>query len=60
MKLSVIETDAVPTTDDHILTLSTCPANGYSTRWVVLAVLTEVYPGNGDASGAGTSETDTE
>ena len=43
MKLSVIETNAVPTVDDRLLTLSTCPAVGYSTRWVVQAVLTEFY-----------------
>lgn len=35
---SVINTGIVPTVNDHILTLSTCPANGYETRWVVQAV----------------------
>lgn len=36
---SVIETGIVPTTEDHILTLSTCTGNGHETRWVVQAVL---------------------
>ncbi len=38
---SEIETDALPGTNDRILTLSTCMGTGtYSTRWVVQAVLT--------------------
>lgn len=55
MGLSVIETDIVPTADDHILTLSTCTGRGYRTRWVVQAVLAEFYAGNEDASGADTA-----
>lgn len=38
---SVIETNTVPTIDDHILTLSTCTGRGHDTRWVVQAVRTE-------------------
>lgn len=38
---SVVESDIVPTVEDHILTLSTCTGTGtYDTRWVVQAVLT--------------------
>jgi len=41
MAQNVIETTHVPTTEDHILTLSTCTGTGtYDTRWVVQAVLT--------------------
>ena len=37
VSLSVIRTGAVPTVNDHILTLSTCTGNGHATRWVVQA-----------------------
>lgn len=38
---SVVESELVPTVEDHILTLSTCTGTGtYDTRWVVQAVLT--------------------
>lgn len=38
---SVVESDIVPTVEDHILTLSTCTGTGtYDTRWVVQAILT--------------------
>lgn len=36
---SVIDTGIVPNTLDQVLTLSTCTEQGYSTRWVVQAVL---------------------
>ncbi|MBR6736718.1 MAG: class B sortase [Oscillospiraceae bacterium] len=36
---SVIDTGIIPTTNDKILTLSTCPAQGDQTRWIVQAVL---------------------
>ena len=39
ISLSVIRTGAVPTVNDHILTLSTCTGNGHATRWVVQAVM---------------------
>ena len=39
VSLSVIRTGAVPTVNDHILTLSTCTGNGHATRWVVQAVM---------------------
>lgn len=51
MNLSVIETNVVPTSDDRLLTLSTCTGRGYRTRWVVQAVLAEFYDGNADAAG---------
>ena len=36
---SVIQSDMIPTAEDHILTLSTCTGGGtYETRWVVQAV----------------------
>lgn len=35
---SVIDTGIVPTTNDQIVTLSTCTGNGHSTRWVVQGV----------------------
>jgi sortase B len=35
---TVIKTGIVPTTEDHIITLSTCTGVGYSTRWIVQAV----------------------
>jgi len=36
---SVLNTDVTPTTEDQILTLSTCTGNGHENRWVVQAVL---------------------
>lgn len=36
---STIHSDIVPTSKNNILTLSTCTGNGYTTRWVVQAVL---------------------
>lgn len=39
VSLSVIRPGAVPTVNDHILTLSTCTGNGHATRWVVQAVM---------------------
>lgn len=51
LKLSVIETESVPTADDRILTLSTCTGRGYRTRWVVQAVLAESYDGGEEMSG---------
>ena len=39
---SALETDVVPAADEKIITLSTCTGNGYSSRWVVQAVLREV------------------
>lgn len=36
---STIETGAVPTEQDQILTLSTCTGSGHAKRWVVQAVL---------------------
>ena len=39
VSLSVIRTGAVPTVNDHILTLSTCTGNGHATRWVVQAIM---------------------
>lgn len=42
LKSSVLDTGIVPTTEDHILTLSTCTREGGpKTRWVVQAVLQE-------------------
>ena len=37
---TVIDTGIVPTTEDRILTLSTCTGHGHDTRWVVQARLT--------------------
>lgn len=36
---SQVDTGVIPTTDDQILTLSTCTGQGHETRWVVQAVL---------------------
>lgn len=41
MERTVIDTGIRPSTLDHILTLSTCTGRGYSTRWVVQAVLND-------------------
>ncbi len=41
---SVIETGIRVSPPDHILTMSTCPAQGYDTRWVVQAVLRQEWP----------------
>lgn len=38
LKNSVINTGIIPTVNDHIITLSTCPTKGYETRWIVQAV----------------------
>lgn len=43
LERSVIETDIEPTAEDRILTLSTCTGRGYSSRWVVQAVLAESF-----------------
>lgn len=40
---SEIQTGIVPKKDDRLLTLSTCPKNGYSKRWVVQGYLTKEY-----------------
>lgn len=42
---SQIDTGLVPGTEDTLLTLSTCTGNGHATRWVVQAVLAQVYEG---------------
>lgn len=39
LESSVIDTGIVPTRDDRTITLVTCTGNGYSSRWVVQAVL---------------------
>lgn len=36
---SAISTGVVPTTEDQIVTLSTCTGRGHDTRWIVLGVL---------------------
>ena len=41
LEASQIETGIVPSSDDKILTLSTCTGNGHATRWVVQAVLAD-------------------
>ena len=41
---SVIDTGIVPTEEDRIITLSTCTGFGYSSRWVVQAVLRQEWP----------------
>ena len=41
---SVIESNVSVSTSDQILTMSTCPAAGYETRWVVQAVLKQEWP----------------
>lgn len=44
LESSVVESELVPTVEDHILTLSTCTGTGtYDTRWVVQAVLTGTF-----------------
>ncbi len=43
LKKSAVDTGIVPTEDDKILTLSTCPSRGTATRWIVQAVLAETY-----------------
>lgn len=35
---ALYDTGIVPTVDEHILTLSTCSGNGYTTRWIIQAV----------------------
>lgn len=44
---TVLDASAFPTVHDHILTLSTCTGRGYTTRWVVQAVLAESWPAEG-------------
>lgn len=39
MSRTVIDTGIVPTTEDRILTMSTCTGHGHATRWVVQARL---------------------
>jgi len=39
LSLSAVDTDVKPTVEDEVITLSTCTGRGYSTRWVVQAVL---------------------
>lgn len=51
LEQSLIESGIVPTLGNRILTLSTCADRGYATRWVVQAVLAEVYTDDGDAFG---------
>lgn len=41
LRKTVIDTGIVPSTDSQVLTLSTCTGAGYSSRWVVQAVLVE-------------------
>lgn len=55
LKNTVLDTGIVPTADDQLLTLSTCPSRGTATRWIAQAVLADVYP-RGDAAG-GSAET---
>ena len=38
LERSVLNTGIVPTTEDSVITLSTCTGAGYDTRWVVQAV----------------------
>ena len=40
---SMLDTGIEPTTEDRILTLSTCSGNGHEERWVVQGVLTGFY-----------------
>ncbi len=41
IRRSVVDTDIVPAAEDRIITLSTCTGMGYTTRWVVQAVLAD-------------------
>lgn len=43
LESSVIDTGIVPTKDDPVLTLSTCPSSGYASRLVVQGYLAERY-----------------
>ena len=38
---SFFESNVIPTTEDHILTLSTCTGAGHANRWVVLGILNQ-------------------
>ena len=38
---SLVDTGLTPTTDDSIVTLSTCTGNGHAHRWVVIGMLNE-------------------
>ena len=40
---SLVETEIMPTTEDKILTLSTCTGRGHTTRWVVQGVWNEAH-----------------
>lgn len=57
---SVIDTGIVPTAEDQIVTLSTCPSRGTATRWIVQGVLTDVYPIDGGAAAPDEVGDDTE
>lgn len=49
---SAIDTGIVPAAEDRVVTLSTCTGRGYASRWVVQAVIRNVWPretGSGDA-----------
>ncbi len=53
---TIVLTELTPTTQDKILTLSTCTGNGrYETRWVLQAVLTGEFSLTEDACAAQTS-----
>lgn len=43
LERSVIQTEIEPTAEDRILTLATCTGRGYSSRWVLQAVLAESF-----------------
>lgn len=38
---SLVDTGLIPSTDDSIVTLSTCTGNGHAHRWVVIGMLNE-------------------
>lgn len=44
LERSVISTGVTPEAEDQFITLSTCTGRGYTTRWVVQAVLEKVFP----------------
>lgn len=47
---SVIATGIVPTTEDRIVTLSTCTGRGHETRWIILGVLDSFVPSESEES----------
>lgn len=49
---SLLTTDVVPTTEDNIVTLSTCTGHGHDTRFVVLGVLLSTQTEQSPSSGA--------